>query len=285
LGSERRKMREEEIEQELENNEADIVFPINEGYVKVENIERVRDVIISKSVRVSKLIEESELKGKTFKAEITIKDNVTLIRLLVEEKEKNKEGAQAFFSPVISSPKQRITFKNWEAIGTTSMGRIYKEVVDRMLGEYKDGVEPPFKTFTKIIQEMYGEHLKESSLKSYASIYKRYIVENKLAVELPAKELKTNNLHIGEPIVKVHKKEFKPKIKELLPIEKVCEIWNLLPDEFTYKQVKALIPAGTMQSGVRIDATNYTLREFKRNPAFECEETSPGMFKKSKAEK
>ena len=278
-------MREEEIEQELENNKADMVFPTNVGYVKVENIERVRDAIISKSVRVSKLIEESELKGKTFKAEITIKDNVTLIRLLVEEKEeKNKEGAQAFFSPVVSSPKQRIKFKNWEAIGTTSMGRIYKEVVDRMLGEYKDGVEPPFKTFTKIIQEMYGKHLKESSLKSYASIYKRYIVENKLAVELPAKEPKINDLYITEPIVKPHQKEFKPKIIELLPIEKVCEIWNLLPGEFTYKQVKALIPAGTMQSGARIDATNYVIREFKDNPAFECEETSPGVFLKEERE-
>ena len=52
-------MSEEEIEQELENNKVDIVFPTNEGYVKVENIERVRDVIISKSVRVSKLIEGS----------------------------------------------------------------------------------------------------------------------------------------------------------------------------------------------------------------------------------
>ena len=276
-------MREEEIEQELENNKADMVFPTNVGYVKVENIERVRDAIISKSVRVSKLIEESELKGKTFKAEITIKDNVTLIRLLVEEKEeKNKEGAQAFFSPVVSSPKQRIKFKNWEALGTTNMGRIYKEVVDRMLGEYKDGVEPPFKTFTKIIQEMYGKHLKESSLKSYASIYKRYIVENKLAVEFLAKELKTNNLHIGEPIVKPHQKEFKPKIKEFLPIEGVVEIWELLPDEFEYKQVKALVPAHIMQTAPRINTTNYIIKQFLDNPAFGCEETPPGVFKKKK---
>ena len=110
---------------------------------------------------------------------------------------------------------------------------------------------------------------------------RNYIVENKLAVEVPAKEVKTNNLHIGEPIVKPHQKEFKPKIKELLPIEKVCEIWNLLPGEFTYKQVKALIPAGTMQSGARVDATNYTIREFKENPMFECEESSPGIFKKT----
>ena len=74
----------EGIEQELENNEADMVFPTNEGYVKVENIERVRDVIISKSLRVSKITEASELKGKTFKAEITIKDTVMLIKLLRE---------------------------------------------------------------------------------------------------------------------------------------------------------------------------------------------------------
>ena len=62
-----RKVVNEELEQELENNKVDIVFPTNEGYVKVENIERVRDVIIRKSVRVSKLIEELEVKGKTFK--------------------------------------------------------------------------------------------------------------------------------------------------------------------------------------------------------------------------
>ena len=276
-------MSEEEIEQELENNKVDIVFPTNEGYVKVENIERVRDVIISKSVRVSKLIEGSEFKGKTFKAEITIKDNVTLILLVAEEEKKNKEGAQAvpatLFSPVVSSPKQRIKFKGWEAIGTTSMGRIYKEVVNRMLGKYKGGVEPDFKTFTKIIREMYGEHLKESSLISYASIYKRYIRENKLTVDPPAEGSKTKSA-IVKPIVKPSQIEYNPKGKYLLPMNKVVEIWDLLPDLFKFKQVKALVPAYIMQSGPRTDTAKFIIKQFLGIAEFGCEETSAGVFKK-----
>ena len=273
-------MREEEIEQELGNNKADMVFPTNEGYVKVENIEKVRDVIISKSVRVSKIIEESELKGKTFKAEITIKDTVMLILLLTEEEKKPE-----FFSPVISSPKQRIKFRDWEAIGVSSAGRIYKQVVNRILEEYKDGIEPKQGIISNVIREMYGEHLTKSSLSSYASVYKRYIRENKLAVEPSAKEQKTNNLHIGEPIVNPSqitqsRKKHEPKTKELLPMEKVVEIWELLPDEFEYKQVKALVPAHIFQSSSRIDTVNYIIKQFLDNPAFECEETLPGVFKK-----
>ena len=189
LGSGRRKMREEEIEQELENNEADIVFPTN--------------------------------------------------------------------------------------------GRIYKEVVDRMLGEYKDGVEPPFKTFTKIIQEMYGEHLKESSLKSYASIYKRYIVENKLAVEPPTEDSKTKST-IAKPIVKPSQIEYNPKGQYLLPIKKVIEIWDLLPSEFEFKHVKALVPAYIMQSGPRTDTAKFIIKQFLEIAEFGCEETSAGVFKKQK---
>ena len=74
----------EEIKKELEKNEADMIFPSNAGYIKVENIEKVRDITISKSLRISRIIEEPKLKEKTFKAEITIKDTVTLIKLLIE---------------------------------------------------------------------------------------------------------------------------------------------------------------------------------------------------------
>lgn len=168
------------------------------------------------------------------------------------------------FSPVIPSSKQRTKFKDWNALAKTRAGTLYKEVIDRFLIEYKDGVEPLTENLFQIIREMYGKHLKETSIASYVSMYKRYIRENKLAEAHFTKE------------------DYKKDAKNLrvIPIDKVVEIWSLLPGEFTYKQVKALIPPGTMQSGSRIAVTNYTIREFKENPAFECEETSPGMFKK-----
>jgi len=145
--------------------------------------------------------EKDDLKTEDF---VVAKDKTKPTNL---SKEKTQEASKAFFSPVISSPKQRIKFKDWEAIGTTTMGRIYREVIDHILREYKEGVEPSFKTISNIIREMYGEHLKESSIASYTSIYKRYIKENKLAIEPTAKEVKTNNLHIGEPIVKTTQKK------------------------------------------------------------------------------
>ena len=273
-------MKEEEIEQELENNKADMVFPTNEGYVKVENIERVRDVIISKSHRFSKIIERSELKGKTFKAEITIKDTVTLILLLAEEKEP-EEGA-SIFSPVISSPKQRIKFKDWEAVANTKKGmRVYKEVISRMLEEYKDGVAPATEIFSQIIREMYGEHLKGDSIATYTSLYKRYITENKLAI-MPPQEDDSVKTALDASIKSVEEdlEQFKPKGKELHSMEKVAEIWDLLPDEFEYKQVKAQVPISIMQSTSRIDTANYIIKQFLDNPAFACVETSPGVFKK-----
>ena len=290
-------MKTEEVEQELENNKADMVFPTNEGYIKVENIERVKDVIISKSVRISKIIEQSELKGKTFKAEITIKDTVMLILLLPEGvKEHEEEGdlktgsfvatgnmaellqprgkkTQAVPKPSFSSvqsPMQRIKFPNWEPIAKTRIGIVYREVIERILEDYtEEGVEPSLETISQAIQEMYGKHLKESTLVTYANGYRRYIRENKLAEAHFTKE------------------EYKEDAKDLrvIPIEQVVEIWNLLPGEFTYKQVKALIPAGIMQSGARVDATNYTIREFKVNSAFECEEPSPGVFLKKVVER
>lgn len=201
-----------------------------------------------------------------------------------KEKGQHKEKSQAvsatpFFSPVVSSPKQRIKFKGWEAIGTTSMGRIYKEVVDRMLGEYKEGVEPAFETFTKIIREMYGEHLKESSLASYASIYKRYIKENKLAEKLSVKE--GNNLHIhGKKKAVILPITHSGNAKEPITIQKVAEIWNALPMEFTNKQVKARVPVSISQSAPRIDATNFIIKQFLDLSVFKCEEISPGVFKK-----
>ena len=172
------------------------------------------------------------------------------------------------FSPPISSPKQRIKFKDWEAIAMTKAGILYKEVVDRFLEEYKDSAEPVTEKLFQIIREMYGEHLKKNTIATYVSQYKRYIRENKLAEAHFTKE------------------EYKEDAKNLrvIPIEKVVEIWNLLPGEFTYKQVKALIPVSIMQSDARVDATNYAIREFKVNPTFECEETSPGVFLKKEGE-
>ena len=182
----------------------------------------------------------------------------------------------------VPKTKQRIKFKDWEAIGNSSRGRIYKEVVNRILEEYKDGIEPSFKTFSNVIREMYGDYLVESSIISYAGVYKAYIRENKLAIEPPpAKEVKTNNLHIEEPIVKTTQKKHKLKSKALLPIDKVVEIWDSLPDEFEYKQVKALVPVSTMQSTKRIDAANFLIKTFLEVSEFGCEETSPGIFKKN----
>lgn len=176
------------------------------------------------------------------------------------------------FSLVKSSPKQRIKFGEWEPLAKSKTGTIYKEVVDRILGEYKDGVEPSIEIVSQIMQEMYGNHLKETSIASYVSVYKRYIRESKLV------ENKTVGTHSEE--------DFKKGAGDLreIPIEQVAEIWNLLSDKFSYKQVKALIPVGTMQSGSRIGATNYVIREFKENSAFECEETAAGEFQKKLGE-
>ena len=214
--------------------------------------------------------------------------NLLEAELMGEEKTEEGGGTQqpnlpqpdapkkpAYFSPVKFSPKQRIKFKNWEAIATTRAGTLYKEVIDRFLAEYKDGIEPLTENLSQIIREMYGQELKNASIATYVSIYKRYIRENKLA-EKPITNTPSEN--------KGGYKEGVTCLREI-PIEQVVEIWDLLPDEFTYKQVKARIPAGTMQSGARIDATNYTIREFKENPAFECEETSPGVFLKKEGKK
>ena len=184
------------------------------------------------------------------------------------------------FSPVMSSPKQRIKYRDWEAIGKSSAGIIYKEVVTRILEEYKEGIEPKQGIISKVIREMYGEHLTKSSLISYASVYKRYIRENKLAPKPLVKKPKTNNPHIGEPIVKHSQIEYNPKGKYLLPIKKVLEIWDLLPDEFEYKQVKALVPAYIMQSASRIATAKFIIKQFLEIAEFECEETTPGVFKK-----
>jgi len=284
-------MKEEELEQELENNKADLAFPTNEGYVKVESIERVHDVIISKSLRFSKIIERSELKGETFKAEITIKDNVTLILLLAEEEKEQGEKTQTvpatpFFSVPLSSLKQRIKYKGWEAVGKSRIGIIYKEVINRVLEEYtEDGTEPTTEILSQAIQEMHGKELKPNTLASYVCVYKRYIRENKLAEKPPITEQKENNLDIPKSIVKpsqkgYNSKEYNPKGKYLLPIKKVIEIWDLLPDEFEYKQVKALVPAYIMQSGPRSDTAKFIIKQFLEIAEFGCEKTSEGVFKK-----
>ena len=194
---------------------------------------------------------------------------VTLLEAEIDTPEEEKPPS--FFMPAFSSPKQRIKFKNWEAIAKTKMGTIYQEVIDRMLEEYKDGVEPKHETLSSIIREMYGKHLKENSIAVYVSVYLRYIRENKLAIKHPQETFK-------------QKETFKPKTKCLLPIDKVIEIWNLLPDNFEYKQVKALVPAHIMQSAPRVETTNYIIKQFLDNPAFWCEETSAGVFVKVKTE-
>lgn len=185
------------------------------------------------------------------------------------------------FSPPLSSPKQRIKFKNWEAIATAKSGTLYKEGIARFLIEYKGGTEPSIEKLSQIIQEMYGKELKDTSIATYVSIYKRYIRENKLCQNIIPPQPKEVLIH---PFKKLNDYKTSINLREI-PIEKVAEIWNLLPDKFTNKQVKALIPCGTMQSGARIDATNFTIRAFKENPAFECEEISPGEFQKKLGEK
>lgn len=224
-----------------------------------------------------------------FEAMLTEDENLFKELLTEEGEEHEDDGIHAVpatsFSPVISSPKQRIKFKDWEAIGTSRAGRIYKEVVNRILEEYKDEIAPKPGVIPNIIREMYGEHLTKNSIISYASVYKRYIKENKLAVEPPVEDPKTNSLHIVEPIIKPIVKpshiEYSPKGKYLLPIKKVIEIWELLPDEFEYKQVKALVPAYIMQSAARIDTAKFIIKQFLEIAEFGCEEASPGYFKKA----
>lgn len=179
---------------------------------------------------------------------------------------------------------QKSKFRGWEAIGRSRIGMIYKEVVNRILEEYKEGVEPENEIFSKLIQEMYGEHLTKSSIATYISAYRVYIRENKLAIKPKPPQgedsdktgLDASIKSLGEDL-----KQFKSKGKELLPIEKVAEIWGLLPNEFEYKQVKALVPVSIMQSEGRVEATNYIIKQFLSIPEFECEEPSPGVFVKS----
>ena len=207
-----------------------------------------------------------------------------------KEKEQHKEKSQVVsatpsFSIPGSSPKQRIKFRGWEPIGKSSAGIIYREVVNRILEEYKDGNEPKQMVISKLIREMYGEHLAKSSLISYASVYKRYIKEHKLAVKPSIKEQKENNLHIPEERESTAKHSTKEvDSKELLPIEKVAEIWDLLPDEFEYKKIKSLVPVHISQSFPRIDATNFIIKQFLNHPLFACEEIIPGYFKKKELE-
>ena len=184
--------------------------------------------------------------------------------------------------PVKRPPKRLRTFRGWEATTKTKRGYIYKEVISRILEEYKDGVAPTSETFFKIIREMYGEHLKMSSIVAYASEYKKYIRENKLAIKTPQEEDSVETaLDASIKSCEECIKQIKPKTgKGLIPMEKVVEIWDLLPGEFEYKQVKALVPAHIMQTAPRIDTTNYIIKQFLDNPAFECAETSPGVFNK-----
>lgn len=186
------------------------------------------------------------------------------------------------FFPPKSSPKQRIKFKEWEAVANTETGvRIYKEVLNRMLEEYKEGVEPKTKTFSQIIREMYGEQLKKDSIATYVSMYKRYIKENELATKPPQeKDSVKSVLDKSTKSLEEDINYLNPKGKEPLSMEKVVEIWDMLPDEFEYKQVKALVPVSIMQSEGRVEATNYIIKQFLSIPEFGCEEPSPGVFLK-----
>ena len=192
-----------------------------------------------------------------------------------EEEEGHEERTQPIptsaFSTPIKSPMQRIKFKNWKPLAKTNMGTIYNEVLTRFLKEYEDkkGAEPATEALSHIIREMYGNHLKANSIAVYVSLYRKYIRENKLAAAYPVPKIKTGTKMRG---------------KDLLPTEKVIEIWNLLPEKFEYKQVKALVPAYIMQSAPRIETTNYLIKQFLDNPAFWCEETSAGVFEKVKTE-
>ena len=167
------------------------------------------------------------------------------------------------FSPSqISSPVQRLRAKGWKAIAKVRTGLIYKEVVDRLLEEYVGGVEPENKIFSKLIREMYGNQLKDSSINTYVGVYRSYIRKNKLSATTPPQ------------------KKYKPKGEELLPIEKVVEVWDLLPDKFLYKDVRALVPTHIMQSQPRIETSNFLIKQFLAIPEFGCKETEPGVFVK-----
>ena len=187
-----------------------------------------------------------------------------------EEKKKHEPDLSPF-SHITPLPNQRMSFKEWEPLVKTKAGTLYKEVASRVLEMYKDGVEPPSKEVSLVIREMYGDRIKETSVAAYTSRYKRYIRENKLA-ETPSE----THSNIG------YKKSLTLR---KIPMEQVCKIWNLLSDEFSFKQAKALITTDITQSGARIDACNFTIKEFKENPAFGCLETSPGIFLKITKEK
>jgi hypothetical protein len=70
----------ENLEEELKKNDADGIFPLDNFYIKIR-----KEWGIPISPTISKIVEEPELKGKTFKAEITIKEGIALIKLLREQ--------------------------------------------------------------------------------------------------------------------------------------------------------------------------------------------------------
>ena len=203
------------------------------------------------------------------------------------EQHKEEQNATKKSASSLPTPKRRINSKGWHPIARAQMGLIYQEVVDRFLAECKDGEMPTTEVSYGIIREMYGSQLSEKSISVYASGYKRYIKQNKLAEKKPpVKGSKENNLYIPEES-KSTVEHFvnEPDTKEPLAIDKIAEIWNLLPTEFTYKQVKALVPVHISQSAPRIDTTNYIIKQFKNHPLFDCEEPTAGTFKKVMEEK
>jgi len=117
-------------------------------------------------------------------------------------------------NPTKPISQRRFKHKNWEIITKIRRAIIYKEVLNRLLEEYKEGVEPTTAKLSDIIVEMYGRHLKEKTIATYVSVYRKYITDNKLAVGPSTKNQKTNNLHIGEPIVSPSKKRYNLLISE-----------------------------------------------------------------------
>lgn len=229
-----------------------------------------------RAVRAIVAFLEAELTGeRKIKGEKKVSPKSEVDSEKLGKKGEDKSTSPPTFSPPITSTKQRIKFKSWTPTATTKSGTLYKEVVDRFLSEYKDGVEPVIENLSQIIREMYGNELKEASIATYVSQYKRYIRENKLA-ENPIAKTPSGN--------REEYKEGTTNLREI-PMEQVSKIWNVLPDKFSFRQVKALITTDITQSGARIDACNFTIKEFKENPAFGCLETSPGIFLKGTEEK
>ena len=218
-----------DIEEKFEKGDFNILFTMENVYVKVVKTFQ-GEIVANEFIPLKKSNNFSLIFDSPAAVEITMfgvlikvtnKEGVSLITELLTNGRAQPNPTKPF-SPAISSPKQQRKFRGWEAIGKSRIGIIYKEVVNRILEEYKKGVEPETEIFSRVIREMYGEHLTKSSIATYISTYRVYIRDNKLAIKpKPPQE--------EDSVVKQFKQKTDHQGEDLKPLRKKIEKeWNAI---------------------------------------------------------